>query len=91
MAVHDDGLERNVYAMKGETHMEDPMAIQYTKQAPQMEAEFEAEGPAPNHTTTDFADALAQLYRLLNEYAPCWYEKQHRQKAEDALRKIGRL
>lgn len=67
------------------------MAIQYTKQAPPMEAKFVAQGPAPDHTMIDSVDALAQLYWLLDEYAPSWYEKRYRRKAEDALRKTGRL
>jgi len=56
-----------------------------------MEGESEAEDPAPHHTVTGAADALAQLYRLLEDYSPSWYEKRHRQKAEGVLRKLGRL
>jgi hypothetical protein len=32
------------------------------------------------------AEALAELYRLLEEYAPSWYTQQHHQIAESALR-----
>jgi hypothetical protein len=41
--------------------MEDPIASQYTEEARHMEAESEADGPAPDHTVTSIADALAQL------------------------------
>jgi hypothetical protein len=68
-----------------------PIASRYTKEARLMEGESEAEDPAPHHTVTGAADALAQLYRLLEDYSPSWYEKRHRQKAEGVLRKLGRL
>ena len=70
--------------------MKDPIAIHHSKQAPQNEGKFEAEG-LPEHAVTNAADALAQLHRLLEDYAPLWYEKRHQQKAEDALRRLGRL
>jgi len=70
--------------------MEDPIAIQHSKQAPQNQGEFEAEG-LPEQAVTNAADALAQLHRLLDDYAPSWYEQRHQQKTEDALRKLGRL
>jgi hypothetical protein len=31
-------------------------------------------------------EALAELYGLLEEYAPSWYTQQHHQRAESALR-----
>jgi hypothetical protein len=70
--------------------MKDPIAIQHSKQAPQNEGKFEAEG-LPEHVVTNAADALAQLHRLLDDYAPSWYEKRHQQKVEHALRKLRRL
>ena len=70
--------------------MEDPIAIQPSKQAPQNKGKFEAEG-LPEHAVTNAADALAQLHRLLDDYGPSWYEKRHQQKAENALRQLGRL
>ena len=32
------------------------------------------------------AEALAELYALLEEYAPSWYRPQHHERAESALR-----
>jgi hypothetical protein len=32
------------------------------------------------------AEALAELYELLEEYAPSWYRQQHHERAESALR-----
>jgi hypothetical protein len=63
-------------------NMEDPIATL---------AGFKADSPATDHIVTDSIDALTELYRLLNDYAPLWYKKCHRQKAEDVLRKLGRL
>lgn len=36
------------------------------------------------------ADALADLHRLLEEYAPSWYTPEHHQKAESALQLTGK-
>jgi hypothetical protein len=35
---------------------------------------------------TQVADALAELYNLLEQYAPLWYTQEHHEKAESALR-----
>jgi len=35
---------------------------------------------------TQVADALAQLYDLLEQYAPVWYTREHHERAESALR-----
>jgi hypothetical protein len=32
------------------------------------------------------AEVLAELYELLEEYAPSWYRPQHHERAESALR-----
>jgi hypothetical protein len=40
---------------------------------------------------SDIADALVELYQLLNKYGPLWYERQHQRKAEAVLRRLGRL
>jgi hypothetical protein len=40
---------------------------------------------------SDIADALLELYQLLNKYEPLWYERQHQRKAEAALQRLGRL
>jgi hypothetical protein len=40
---------------------------------------------------TRAADALAELYELLENYAPTWYTKHHKEKAESALRLIKKL
>ena len=32
------------------------------------------------------AEALAELYELLEEYAPSWYRQPHHERAESALR-----
>ena len=34
------------------------------------------------------AEALEDLYELLEEYAPAWYTQEHREKAEAALRML---
>jgi hypothetical protein len=34
------------------------------------------------------AEVLAELYGLLEEYAPSWYTQQHHQRAESALRPL---
>lgn len=44
-----------------------------------------------NDTETDFAGALAEFYRLLNDYAPRWYSERHYQRTQDVLRRLGRL
>ena len=44
-----------------------------------------------NHAETDFAAALAELYGLLNDYAPPWYSERHYQQTRNVLRKLGRL
>jgi hypothetical protein len=36
-------------------------------------------------------DALAELYQLLEDYAPAWYAKHHHQKAESALRVLKKV
>lgn len=74
-----------------EWKMENPNANDYFDRPPGMGGEFEAEAPAANQLAVDSADALAQLYQLLNEYAPAWYEEQYQLKAEETLRKLGRL
>jgi hypothetical protein len=33
-------------------------------------------------------DALAELYELLEKYAPTWYTQSHHEKAESALRLV---
>ena len=39
----------------------------------------------------DIVDVFVELYQLLKEYAPAWYEEHHQQKAEAVLRRLGRL
>jgi hypothetical protein len=39
---------------------------------------------------TRAADALAELYDLLEEYAPTWYTQQHHERAESALRLLNK-
>jgi hypothetical protein len=36
-------------------------------------------------------DALAELYQLLEDYAPTWYAEHHHKKAEFALRLLKKL
>jgi hypothetical protein len=36
-------------------------------------------------------DALAELYQLLEDYAPTWYSEHHHKKAESALRVLKKL
>jgi len=36
-------------------------------------------------------EALSDLYKLLEEYAPSWYTEEHREKAEAALYSSNRM
>jgi len=36
-------------------------------------------------------DTLAELYQLLNCYAPQWYTKRHYERTTSVLRNLGRL
>jgi hypothetical protein len=36
-------------------------------------------------------DALAELYQLLEDYAPAWYSERHHKKAESALRVLMKV
>jgi|GEM_PF-6228551 hypothetical protein len=71
--------------------MEDQSANQYSERSPQR---IEESGP-PERDARKFeiasADALAELYDLLRDYAPPWYTERHHQKAENVLRMLGRL
>ncbi|HEY1263158.1 MAG TPA: hypothetical protein VGF06_06525 [Terriglobales bacterium] len=41
-----------------------------------------------SQSTKQLAEALHNLYDLLEEYAPAWYTQEHREKAEAALRML---
>ena len=36
-------------------------------------------------------DTLAELYQLLNNYAPQWYTERHYERTTSVLRNLGRL
>jgi hypothetical protein len=40
---------------------------------------------------TQLADALAELYGLLEGYAPAWYTLHHHKRAESALRSMKKF
>jgi hypothetical protein len=40
---------------------------------------------------TQTTDVLAELYELLEKYAPTWYTQNHHEKAESALRLVKKL
>jgi hypothetical protein len=40
---------------------------------------------------TQLADALAELYGLLEGYAPTWYTLHHHERAESALRSMKKF
>jgi hypothetical protein len=40
---------------------------------------------------TRATDVLAELYELLEKYAPTWYTQHHHEKAESALRLVKKL
>jgi len=40
---------------------------------------------------TRATDVLAELYELLEKYAPTWYTQRHHEKAESALRLVKKL
>jgi len=54
-------------------------------------AQFEAPLGEAREQKQDPAEVLAELYGLLEDYAPAWYTLEHHQKAEMALRVVYRL
>ena len=42
--------------------------------------------PDKDEGFTKFAEALSDLYNLLEQYAPTWYTQAHREKARATLR-----
>ena len=44
-----------------------------------------------NDTATDPAETLAELYCLLNDYAPQWYTEGHYLRTTEVLRRLGRV
>jgi hypothetical protein len=71
--------------------MENLSADQYNGRSQQMSGEFGAAERDAKKSETATADALAELYRLLNDYAPLWYTERHHQRAENVLRMLGKL
>lgn len=61
------------------------------KPRPRMSVEFGAGSRDKGKNEADFSDAFAELYGLLEDYAPPWYTERLHQRAQDALRMIGRL
>jgi hypothetical protein len=55
------------------------------------EPEVRSDAPPAKNFVNRTADVLEELYRLLNEYAPPWYEQRYQRRAEDTLRELGRL
>jgi hypothetical protein len=49
------------------------------------------EVPDANVQLARATDALAELYQLLEDYAPTWYSEQHHKKAESALRALKKV
>lgn len=46
-----------------------------------------SENNQPRTSSIHMAEALTDLYQLLEEYGPSWYTEEHRRKAEVALGK----
>ena len=59
--------------------------------SPQTSQEFGVPEQDERRSESVSADALAELYDLLKDYAPSWYTDRHRRRAEDVLRMLGRL
>ena len=49
------------------------------------------EGPDAKVQLAQATDALAELYQLLEDYAPTWYSEHHHKKAETALRVLKKV
>jgi hypothetical protein len=49
------------------------------------------EGPDAKAQLARATDALAELYQLLEDYAPTWYSEHHHKKAESALRVLKKI
>jgi len=49
------------------------------------------EGPDAKVQLARATDALAELYQLLEDYAPAWYSEHHHKKAESALRVLKKI
>lgn len=71
--------------------MENLIADQYRGRSPQITEEFGAAERDGNKSETATADALAELYYLLSDYAPPWYTERHHRKTQNVLRLLGRL
>jgi len=56
------------------------------KRSQQISTEFGASRRDARTSETDSANAPAELYSLLNEYAPPWYTERHQQIAESVLK-----
>ena len=48
-------------------------------------------GPDAKVQLAQATDALAELYQLLEDYAPAWYSEHHHKKAETALRVLKKV
>ena len=71
--------------------MANPSTAHCNQRSPQIHEEFEAAARDVRKPDTATADALAELYNLLKDYAPPWYTESQYQKTEDVLRMLGRL
>ncbi len=67
------------------------MSVEDKNSLPHDSVERKATTNKAKRIESDIADALVELYQLLNKYAPLWYERQHQRKAEAVLRRLGRL
>lgn len=67
------------------------VANQHSEQWRQMRVELAAGERDAKSTELDCADVLAELYGLLEDYAPPWYTEQLHERTEKVLRRLGRL
>ena len=71
--------------------MSNPSVKACNQQSPRSSCQLGAEGRVTSKPETDCADALANLFFLLEDYAPPWYTGQLHEQTEKVLRTAGRL
>ena len=59
--------------------------------SPQMSVEVGENERNARKAEANFADVLAELHGLLEQYAPQWYTQQQHVRVERALRILGKL
>jgi len=71
--------------------MESRIAKKRNEQWPQTTVRFRAVEPDTSEAGADYADVLAELHVLLEDYAPPWYTERLHERTEQVLRMLGSL